>query len=262
MAFFPFIKPQKPNILKEMGFVNDQDGIIERYAREKNGWDIHLNHSKQTILNAITIHKPKSIAILGSGWLLDIPIDELSKIGETIYLYDIVHPAQIKHKISKYSNIEIIESDITGGSIQNTWEEIERWKKQGGIINLNSIPGIGFVPQKKTDMIISLNILNQLDILICDYIINKTTIQNEDLVDLRKSIQQKHIESLQKQAFCLISDITEITKNKITNVISERPLAVIDLPKTNYSEQWLWDFDLSGNYYDEQEVTFNVIALY
>ena len=260
MGIFSFIQSNKPNILKEMGFVNDQDGIIDRYAREKQAWDIHLNNSKQTILEAVTFHKPSTVAILGSGWLLDVPLEELSKTCSKIYLYDIVHPSQIKHRVSKFSNIELIEADITGGSIQKTWNEVQRWKNKGGNIDISNIPGDGFIPHHKTDMVISLNILNQLDILICDYLLESTILQNEDLETLRQNIQQKHIESLQKQAFCLISDIEETVIDIETKSDTTRPLILASLPQSSNHKQWDWQFDSTGNYYEGKQVIFHVQA--
>ena len=262
MALFQFLKPSKPNILKEMGFVIDQDGIIDRYAREKQGWDIHLNNSKQAILDAVAIHKPSTISILGSGWLLDVPIEELSALYSKVYLYDIAHPAQIRHKASKFSNVEIVECDITGGSIQKTWDEVQRWKHEHGSIDLSKIVGNGFELQYQSDMVVSLNILNQLDILICDYLLENTTLNAEDLIPLRIAIQKKHIENIQKQAFCLISDIEEIVKDIETETIEIRPLVLATLPQTSHQKQWQWQFDSSGNYYDGKSVTFNVQALF
>ena len=262
MGIFSFLTHKKPDILKEMGFVNDQDGIIYRYAREKKGWDIHLNNSKQAILEAIETYKPTTAAILGSGWLLDIPLEELSRTCSKIYLYDIIHPTQIKHKVSKYRNIEIIECDITGGAIQKAWEEVQLWKSEGKSIDLKKIPGNGFKPLHQTDMIVSLNILNQLDILICDYLLDNTTLTEDEITNLRLDLQQKHINSLQEQSFCLISDIEERTTDLDSKATAVRPLVIAPLPQTLYKKEWEWQFDSSGSYYDGKRVTFNVVALF
>ena len=39
-------------MLGKMDYFSDQQGIIRRYQREKEGWDIHLNNSKQFILES------------------------------------------------------------------------------------------------------------------------------------------------------------------------------------------------------------------
>ena len=261
MGFLSFLK-KEPNILKEMGFTTDQNGIIERYGREKDGWDIHLNNSKQAIVEAVNRYNPKSISILGSGWLLDVPLEELSKTCSKVYLYDIVHPAQIKHLVSKYKNVECIEADITGGAISHTWFEVQRLRKEGSPLQLEKIVGNGFEPKYQTDMIVSLNILNQLDILICDYLLSMNAITNDELSMLRILIQQKHIESISKQPFCLISDYEELTIDSKTNKTDSRPLVVVPFPETSYKKQWQWKFDSTGNYYEGKRVTFNVQALF
>jgi len=262
MALFSFLQSGKPNILKEMGFVYDQDGIIERYAREKSAWDIHLANSKQTILEAVERYKPSTIAILGSGWLLDVPIDELSSLCSAVYLYDIVHPPQIKHKVSKYSNVHTIDADITGGAIRKTWDAFQLWKTKGIEIDLISIQENCFNPVVQPDMVVSLNILNQLDILICDFLLDQTTLLDENVHSLRVAIQQKHIEYLQKQAFCLISDVEEIVVDLDTLQESTRSLVLTSLPQTDYNKEWQWQFDSNGNYYEGKRVCFNVKAMY
>ena len=261
MGFFSFLK-KEPNILKEMGFTSDQNGIIERYGREKEGWDIHLHNSKQAIVEAVNCYHPKSISILGSGWLLDVPIEELSKKCSKVYLYDIVHPAQVKHLVSKYKNVECIEADITGGAIAQTWFEVQLLRNEGSQLQLEKIAGNSFEPKYQTDMIVSLNILNQLDILICDYLLSMNAITNDELSTLRILLQQKHIESISKQPFCLISDFEELIIDIKTNKSDTRPLVVVPFPHTNYQKQWLWKFDSSGNYYEGKRVTFNVQALF
>ena len=79
-----------------MSFTGDQNGIIDRYFKEKEGWRSHLEKSKQYIINFIE-DKSGTLAVFGSGWLLDLPIEELSRKFNTIYLVDIIQPPQIKH---------------------------------------------------------------------------------------------------------------------------------------------------------------------
>ena len=64
--------------------------------------------------------------------------------------------------------------------------------------DMNSLP---FDNLKKSleeyDLVISLNLLNQLDILLCDYLKEKFKIDNEEtLLPIRKIIQQNHLDIL------------------------------------------------------------------
>ncbi|PLX06918.1 MAG: hypothetical protein C0594_06550 [Marinilabiliales bacterium] len=89
---------KRRRIIRKLGYISDQKGIIKRYLREANGWALHLQNSKEAILRTMDILKPKSMALLGSGWLLDVPVDEIINQGITLYCLDISHPEQIKHK--------------------------------------------------------------------------------------------------------------------------------------------------------------------
>ena len=104
----------KNRILRKFGFKKDQNGIINRYLREKGGWETHLTNTKDVILHSSKNKEKESCLVLGSGWLLDVPIDNLKDTFKKVYLVDIVHPKQITHKYRKYKNIEFIKVDISG----------------------------------------------------------------------------------------------------------------------------------------------------
>ena len=65
------------DILKKMGYLADQYEIIHRYHREQGGWDSHLKNCREYITKKGTKHNVKEITILGSGWLLDVPLELL-----------------------------------------------------------------------------------------------------------------------------------------------------------------------------------------
>jgi len=102
--------------IRRMGFLRDQEGIMNRYLREKGNWDPHLNHSKEFILRCFRDDRIQTVAVLGSGWLLDVPLDEMAKRFSTIYLVDIRHPPQIRKKVEPMSRVRLIEADLTGGA--------------------------------------------------------------------------------------------------------------------------------------------------
>jgi len=250
----------KKQALKKMGFFNDQDGIISRYTREKENWDIHLNKSKSFILKSANAVDKKSIAILGSGWLLDVPIDELAKDFKDVYLFDIRHPEQIKHKLRKYKNIHFIEKDLTGGIIHEIFNKLKNRGKTPPPLLPIETPLLQF--DQEFDLTVSLNLLNQLDILIVEYIKQKSEYPDEDILAFRKAIQECHIEMLKTQKnACLISDCTESCRNSKDEAIKwEKPLVHCSLPKGKIEDSWIWPFDHTGNYYENKIVDFNVNA--
>lgn len=245
-----------------MGFDIDQDGIIERYSREKSNWDIHLEQSRNVILKAMEQYHPENIAILGSGWLLDIPLEEMLLKCNHIYLIDIRHPNQIKHKLSKQEKVTFIEEDITGGMAEQVWQMVENFKKNNKPFDYNRMTAEEYVLPCDVDMVVSLNILNQLDILICDFISDNVQISEEELKTVRLSIQNKHLEMLSKYNYCLISDVEEIVCDFNNNTIEEKITVLCNFPQLSNTSEWNWEFDTQGYYYPDKKVKFKVKAIY
>src|SRR5690554_4675072 len=91
------------SILHKLAYSLDQEGILNRFMREGDAWKSHLEHTKKWIFDFSQDYHNKSIAVLGTGWFLDIPIDYLLKQCKTVYAIDVVHPPQIVHKYENNS---------------------------------------------------------------------------------------------------------------------------------------------------------------
>lgn len=251
---------RKYRILKKMNYFADQQGIFERYINEMEGWSAHLENTKKAILNS-AFNKPKgNCAILGSGWLLDIPIDELSVSFQKVYLFDIVHPSQVKHKLLKYPNVTAVELDITGGAIQEVYQAIQMYKSYKNKRNILEFQINGFEYPIDFDFIASVNILSQLDQMLLSYIRKYNIYSEDELLELRQIIQQKHIESLPKEKTCLITDFEENVLNNNNEVERKNNILQISLPESLNSNWWDWHFD-NTNYYPGKKVIFKVVAL-
>ena len=123
-----------------------------------------------------------------------------------------------------------------------------------------------FKPEKpdlpiKPDGYISLNILNQLDILLVDYLKRKNVrIVNTEIKKFRKTIQEFHLNWISKKPGCLITDVREINQVQDQEA-EEKKLLYAELPKAKRVQEWIWDFDLSGNYHPDTKTQMKVKAL-
>lgn len=248
-------------ILRKMNYFSDQKGIIRRYINEEGAWEDHLTNTKNYITDCLKDKKFKSIAILGSGWLLDVPLEFLINNFKKIVLFDINHPRQIKHKVRKFENIELRSADISGGAIMSVYNLVRFYKKERNKTDIKEIECPGFKPDEQTDYLISLNILNQLDILLADYL-KKYSIYNENELNyLRSRIQKSHINSLIPGRSCLITDYEEKIYNADMILDSRKKLIFTELPEGKNKKSWEWNFDSSGSYYHDKKVIFNVMAM-
>lgn len=240
-----------------MGLSDDQEGIMRRYINEGSNWQSHLNNTKEFINTCVEKEKPGNIGVLGSGWLLDVPVDRLLEYCDTIFLYDIRHPRQIVNKYKSNNKVRFIETDITGGAIEHVYYAI----KNGVIVQeLLHIPNKGFVPSESLDYIISVNILNQLDILIVENLRKYKEIGRKQVDLFREIIQASHIKSLPTGKSCLITDYEEQLFDRTGTFVENRSLLYSKLPEGTETKEWIWNFDSHMTYYPNRTTKFKVIA--
>ena len=242
------------------------------YLREEGGWDKHLHNSINFILQSINKIKSNSAVILGSGWLLDVPIDKLSEIFDKVFLIDIAHPNQIRHKVKKYKNVSLIEFDLTGGVIELAYKTNKDLKKNNikppvlKFVNqiaefLPTILNFGINEDIEPDFVASVNLLNQLDIIITDYLNKNNIYSDAEIVKVKKQIQKNHIESLPKSKSCLITDYEEVISDFNNVILKTKSLIFADLPKSIKKEQWTWEFDKKGTYNNGKITQLNVLGI-
>lgn len=237
------------NHLRELGLLKDQKGIIDRYFREGNAWNHHLDRTRDFIIRWLETMPGKKLLVLGSGWLLDFPVDEAARLCSGITLADIHHPPQVLKRIAKYPGTRCITADITGGLLA----EIAELKKHGhkGREGIDRIL-TGFHPVYKVPsetIVLSLNILSQIDSLLTDSLPRGFFPNEQHKLVFRKFIQTEHIKMLKHHNFCLVADYAEIIKCSGREISAVKEHLFCNLPGSGFQEEWTWDFDLSGSYH-------------
>ena len=185
-----------------MKYISDQQGIYERYLEEHEGWKLHLEKTRSFVLNCVKKNTPKSVVIMGSGWLLDVPLKELIPMCERMYLADIWHPRQVCAMVQKYPNCSLVYTDLTGGAVNQVYNLVKLFRKTGIREPLRSISYSNPELPDKDSYMISLNILNQLDIILMDYIKKFIKYPDDEIRDFRKQIQENHLALLKPGHSC------------------------------------------------------------
>lgn len=247
-------------ILHRMGYYNYQQGLIYRHLNQEFGWSTHLMNCRAFILKSIDLCKPDIITILGTGWLLDVPLKEMAEKADKIYLVDILHPPEVRNQVAGFKNVVLLEIDVTGGLILSVWQ------KTRNRFFFNKLSSIGDIeiPEFKTDfnpgMIISLNIMTQLESLLLEFLKRRSRVTEDEYLGFRREIQVKHLSLLCKNESVLITDLCEIVTDN-SGRKTELPSVLIDLPEARIREEWTWDFDFRmSDYYNKRSV-FKVAAL-
>ena len=243
-----------------MGYYNYQNGLIFRHLNQEGGWDDHLRQSRQLILKAIDLYKPRKISVLGSGWLLEMPLAEIINRVEKICLVDIVHPPAVIDQTAGIKNIELVYEDLTGGLIEEVWNKAHKYSFLKKVKSLESINIKEYVPETDPGMVISLNVLTQLESLIIDFMRKRTRIPDDELNTFKKMIQKNHIDFLMRHNSVLVSDISEIITSK-SGTVTEIPTLMTEPPQFKYRQEWIWNFDPHGDDYYNKRSKFKVIGL-
>lgn len=244
-----------------MRYVSDQAGIMDRYLREQGNWSMHLGNTRQFIMDAFADRDIETIAVFGTGWLLDLPLEELAGKYKKILLVDVHHPPQVRKKTESFQNVQLFETDLTGGGMEFCWK-----LSKSDLNPVDNDPFIAFRPEYPDlpmipDASISLNILNQLDILLVDFLKRKKFRLDESwIMKFRGMIQQFHLDWITSKPGCLVTDIAEIIAEPGLGR-TEKSLLHADLPTGLRNLEWIWDFDLSGYYHANKETRLTVRAI-
>jgi hypothetical protein len=244
-----------------MKYVSDQEGIFERYLQEHEGWKDHLEKSRSFILECVRKHMPQSVIIMGSGWLLDVPLKELVAECEQLYLADIWHPRQVRAMVQKYSNCRLINTDLTGGAVNQIYTLVKSYRKTGKKESLDTVTFVRPDLPAGNIYLVSLNILNQLDIILVDYLKRFIKYSNDEISHFRKRIQENHLSLLKPGHSCLIADQEEIVKDYKNQVVFTKKPIYAQLPEGKKRLEWKWYFDRGGAFNKGNMTEFNVIAI-
>lgn len=247
-------------ILRKMGYKADSQGIIDRYINVNGAWESHLQHTREFILKTLAGKQPINLAVLGSGWLLDLPIEELAGMAGHIWLYDLVHPPQVLHRLKKYSNVTPVHADITGGAIINAYQAVQKYKKYKVKLPPEMICKASMQFPFEPDCIISLNIYSQIGQLITDYLLEKIPYETGETDRIVFLLQQAHLKLLSRCNALLISDIREESFDANGMSTGFREHVKCPFPVAGPLESWEWQFDPAGGYIPGQKTVLQVNA--
>ena len=247
-------------MLTRMGYYNYQNGLIYHHINQEGGWENHQEHCRNFIIKALELYKPEKVTVLGSGWLLELPFTELIERTGKVCLIDIIHPPDVISQVGSFKNVELKEQDVTGGLIAEIWQKTKKYSFLKKLKSLEHIIIPEFKPDGDPGMVISLNILTQLESLLIDFIKKRSKIKEEEFNHFRTEIQRKHIDFLKKHRSVLVTDSAEVIMNK-DGSIKTIPTLLTDLPPYDLREDWTWNFDQTGADLYNSRSQFKIVAL-
>lgn len=102
--------------------VAEQAAIRSRCRRHAMEWGTHLAICREIVrLVAESCPSKRTVVVLGSGLLLDVPIDDLCRLFENVVLVDLHHPSEARAARKRHSNLELRHADVTAPGF---WESL------------------------------------------------------------------------------------------------------------------------------------------
>lgn len=203
-------------LARRTGHLSESIAIMARERRCRMAWAPHLAASRKALLASARRPSLRRVAlVLGSGPLLDVPLAELSRLFEEVWLVDMVHPWRARRRARRYGNVRLIGHDIT-----------ERLTGR--------ICPIRFLDDEHIDWVASVNLLSQLP---------------GPAIDGMQADQAmaEHLEYLARfrVPVCLLADLEQVTLDAggaVTEVADFEPL----LSGWRRLSEWRWDVAPAG----------------
>jgi hypothetical protein len=248
-----------PERVRKYGYLKRLIAIEFRERRNRGAWGPHLAHTRQFILKAVDlVPQPRIAVILGSGLLLDVPIEYLADRFERVYLVDIFHMPQVRRKLQRYLNVKLLSGDITG-----IFTMMKDHKAPGG--KTPAPPPV--IPHlADADLIVSCNILTQLAGPFNDLFRRTRGFGDADCDQLSQQVMEQHINAIALQAKgigVLITDIERFAMQGETIVSRLDLLKELQLPPTQhpqFDEDWDWNIAPAPEEHPSQDIIHAVSA--
>jgi hypothetical protein len=118
-------------------------GLWARGVRQNDAWMPHIAETRELLDTTIDDITPRrTVAVLGSGPLFDVPIESLARTFSTVVLVDRAHLSTIGERTKRYDNIRLDWRDLSSATTPDP---------------LGFLSAIGDL-----DWVISVNLLSQL----------------------------------------------------------------------------------------------------
>jgi len=259
-----------PKWVKQMGYGREIISLEARYRRCIEAWAPHLTATRDLITKSATECPATDHAVvLGSGALLDIPLEDLAGRFKRLDLIDIVHPASARRAAAQFENVHLIAADISGvapavyaqavtaepigdrpqppkgmrdASCEIITTAIDRSLAKGDRLGALRAPNPDPAMINGADFVVSANLLAQLPLLLLDWLQAHRPFANDATRDaFARSIIDHHLALLQNHPgkVVLVTEVLRLVLNDDTPGEKIDPL--FGAPMMLDGNEWWWD---------------------
>jgi hypothetical protein len=212
---------------RRLGYLYESIAMEERFRRRRKSWLSHIDHCHKAILDEVARGGCRSLLILGSGPLNEIPMARLVETLDRVVLADIVHPLKVRRDWGRHPKVRLEEVDLTG-----VGEALLNYR--GG-----ELPSPRPPPLPDADFVLSANCLSQLPLKPRQHAESKTSA--EALDRFCEEISKAHIEQIAGlgKPHLIISDFeTDLLDEN--GVLLERSRPFFEQDRLRLLDSWPW----------------------
>jgi hypothetical protein len=222
-----------PDHLRDMGCLREMLGIRRRQRRYRDAWRSHCANSRRLVLDAASrCTRRRRAVVFGSGWLHDVPLDELSAAFEEVTLVDLFHPLSVRWRARRYPNVRLVADDVTG-ALEQVW----RAGFEGRSSSRLSAPP-GFTRRIDADLTVSLNLLSQLPCMPERYLVRCRSHTSAEILAWGREVIRAHLAYLGSLPG-VVALLTDVAVRTATPPREVGTLYGVELPYKG--ETWDWD---------------------
>ncbi|TXM77623.1 hypothetical protein FV218_04655 [Methylobacterium sp. WL69] len=213
LDLFHFLTTPVPWSHRRRGYLRESVLLLSRSRRCRAAWTPHLAQARAVITQACEgLARRRTVVVLGSGLLDDVPLDCLAACFVDVRLVDAVHPWPTRWMVRTKPNVTLVTADLTG---------------PGAVLVHAAGPEV--------DLVISANLLSQLPILPVDE-------AGATEPGLGRDIVRRHLDELTRLSarVCLVTDVEQIEEDRDGRVADRLDLlhgVLLPVP----DRIWTWD---------------------
>ncbi len=220
-----------PAPLRKLGLVRESISLWARRNRQRKAWAAHELRCHQAVEQAVAgLRQSRTVVVLGSGLVRDVPIALLCRRFSRVVLVDAVHLPLLRWRMRRHANVTLVTRDLTG---------IAGWLC--GRADGWTDPVADFVGDPCVDLVISANVLSQLPLGVEHFLDHHADRAAGLPLDIADRTVGWHLADLGRfrAPVCLLTD-TEMRAENRKGEVTER-LDLLRGHRVGLRECWEWD---------------------
>lgn len=237
--------------LRRMGLVTASVGLWSRSRRRSRQWAPHDQRCHAVVEKVMdALPRCRTVVVLGSGLVRDVPVDRLLGTFDRVLLVDAVHLPPVRARFAFQKRVTFVTADLSG---------LSGWLD--GTAPGRVPPDASILGGEDVDLVISANLLSQIPLGVETFLEARPDRERVLPGDLLAQSVRGHLDDLAKARarVCLLTDVAMEERDRAGSVTDRLDLMRgVALPRPD--EWWDWTVAPFGETDRQREYVHRVHA--